>query len=81
MTTDMAAAATLTISGSKYFTYTCATSNSGQNYTLTATGVTGTNANGYIYKLSDAGSKTTTSYAGATVALSCWAVKSTSDCN
>jgi type IV pilus assembly protein PilE len=81
-TTCMAAAATLTISGSKYFTYTCATSNSGQNYTLTATGLTGTNANGYVYTLSDAGTKATTSFAGATVTgVSCWAVKSTSDCN
>ena len=70
-----------------YFTYNCTASvgddgtTKNQHYVLTATGKTGTNTAGYIYTLTDAGLKTTTSFAGATATATCWAVKSTSDCN
>lgn len=64
----------------KYFTVSCSTSSSAQNYTLTATGSSGLAA-GYTYQMTDAGVKSTTQYANATVSLSnCWAVKSTTDC-
>ncbi len=82
-----AAAATLTsteLSGEiKYFDYSCSITNgsNGQNYTVTATGKTGTNLAGYAYTMTDAGTKGTTKFAGATVAVTCWATKSTSDCS
>ena len=73
--------AALAITGSKYFTYSCTTSKSGQNYTLTATGATGTNAAGYTYTLTDSGAKGTTQFAGSTATSTCWAIKSASDCS
>ncbi len=72
---------TVSITGSQYFTVTCATSNSGQNYTLTATGVTGKATAGYAYTMDDAGNKVTTQYGGTAVTTGCWAVKSSSDCS
>ena len=74
-------AVTLTSSGNKYFDIDCTTSNSGQNYTLTATGKTGSVVAGYEYTLDDAGAKGTTQYAGQAVTSSCWALKSASDCS
>ena len=76
-----AAANALVIADSKYFDFSCTTSNNGQNYTLTAAGKTGTNANGYTYTLSDSGAKGTTQFAGATATSACWAIKSASDCS
>lgn len=70
----------LDLDGDKYFEIDCTTSNSGQNYTLTATGRTGTTAAGYAYTLTDSGAKGTTQFAGSTVTSSCWALKSASDC-
>lgn len=74
-----AAANALVIADNKYFDYSCTTSNSGQNYTITATGK-GT-VNGYAYTLNDSGAKGTTQYAGSTSTATCWAVKSASDCS
>jgi type IV pilus assembly protein PilE len=79
---------TLSITGSKYFTYACSTDKNdtgatadGQGYVLTATGVTGTNAAGYAYTINDQGTKATKTYAGnAVTGSTCWAVKSASDC-
>jgi type IV pilus assembly protein PilE len=70
----------------QYFTFSCTASDvssvKNQAYTITATGKTGTNVNGYAYTLTDSGAKATTSYAGSAVSgVSCWAVKSSSDCN
>jgi type IV pilus assembly protein PilE len=71
----------ITITGSRYFTYSCATTGSGQAYTITATGVTGSATAGYAYTLTDSGARATTSYAGSTVTTSCWAIKSSTDCS
>ena len=71
----------LDLEGDKYFQVTCTTSNSGQNYTLTASGRDGTTAAGYEYTLTDSGAKGTTKFAGAEVDASCWALKSASDCS
>ena len=76
-----ASANALDIADNKYFDYSCTTSNSGQNYTITATGKSTSTANGYAYTLNDSGAKGTTQYAGATTTASCWAVKSASDCS
>lgn len=76
-----APANTLDIADNKYFDYSCTTSNSGQNHTITATGKSSSTVNGYAFTLSDSGTKGTTQFAGATAAASCWAVKSASDCS
>lgn len=56
------------------FTYSCVTSNSAQNYLLTATG-TGPLA-GYTYTLNDANVRRTTAYVGAAgLPKNCWLVK------
>jgi type IV pilus assembly protein PilE len=80
--TATANALTSTVLGGevKYFTYSCTTSNSGQNYTITATGAGG-NVTGYDYTLNDAGTKATTQFAGATATATCWASKSLDDCS
>lgn len=62
--------------GAAYFTYTCAltSTTNNQGYTVTATGSGGAVSGGnYIYSIDGAGNKATTKFAGATVALSCWA--------
>lgn len=43
----------------KYFTYTCVTANSGQNFTLTATGVSAAGTGGFAFTIDDAGTKST----------------------
>jgi type IV pilus assembly protein PilE len=69
------------VTGARYFDYTCTTSNSGQNYTLTATGRNGSTAAGYAYTLTDSGARSTTRFGGANANTNCWAVKSASDCS
>lgn len=84
-TTCGGAAATTLTSGElggdiKYFTYTCSPASSGQTYTVTATGASG-QATGFTYTVTNAGIKATTKFKGETVTgVSCWAVKSSSDC-
>lgn len=74
-------AASFTPTDHTFFTYSCALTNAGQGYTITATGATGTATEGYAYTINEQGNKTTTSFAGTAVSLSCWASKSTSDCS
>lgn len=62
------------------FTYTCALRNSGQGYTITATGKTGTRLAGYDYTVNDAREKKTIKFANSTVNWSCWASRA-SDCS
>nr|WP_311732017.1 type IV pilin protein [Variovorax paradoxus] len=61
----------------KYFTFTCATSNSQQNYTITATGASG-NVTGHVYTINQNGDRATTRFKGSDVAATCWLTKSTS---
>jgi type IV pilus assembly protein PilE len=67
--------------GQKYFTYSCLTSNSGQNYVFKATGVTGLATAGYVYTIDYQGAKATTTYKGAapSPAAACW-LSSSSSC-
>lgn len=44
----------------QFFTYVCAASNSGQNYTITATGVAGSPTAGFAYTLDQANARSTT---------------------
>lgn len=58
----------------KYFTYTCATSNTGQNFTLTATGVAAEGAGGFAFTIDDAGEKKTTAVPSG------WSAHNPNDC-
>ena len=57
--------------GTKYFTFSCATSGTYQAFTLTATGSAG-QATGHTYTLTNDGTKATTRFKGATSSKSCW---------
>ena len=61
-------------SDAKYFSYTCALSNSGQGYMLTATGASGQAVN-HIYTLDFNNAKGTTKFKNTTVSKACWLVK------
>lgn len=62
--------------GAKNFTYACALTSSGQGYTLTATGKTGTVSVGHVYTINQSNLQTTTTFKGATVTgKNCWLVK------
>lgn len=60
---------------SKYFTYTCATSNSAANFVLTANGSPGGTV--HEYTIADNGAQTTTKFKGATLspAKACWLIR------
>lgn len=65
--------------GAKNFTYACTLSNSGQGYTITATGKTGTVSAGHVFTINHSNLQTTTAFKGAVVTgKNCWLVKSTS---
>ncbi len=60
--------------GATRFTITCSLSNSGQGYTITATGSSG-QASGHTYTLNQSNGQATTKFKGATVSASCWLLK------
>lgn len=60
----------------RYFDFGCVTSNTGQGFTVTATGRAGSLTNGYDYTITDTGDKTTIRFGGSAVALPCWATRS-----
>ncbi|NTV70602.1 MAG: prepilin-type N-terminal cleavage/methylation domain-containing protein [Azonexaceae bacterium] len=55
----------------KYFTYSCALTNTDQGFTLTATG-SGTLTTGFVYTVDESGAKKTTQYAGGSSSANCW---------
>nr|WP_316643577.1 type IV pilin protein [uncultured Roseateles sp.] len=61
-------------SGSKYFTYACALSNSGQGFTVTATGAAGS-AIGHEYTVDHNGAMATTKFKGSSSTKACWLIK------
>lgn len=60
--------------GAQYFTFGCATGNSGQSYTLTATGAKA-RAGGHTYTITDTNTKKTTAFKGQTVSKDCWLIR------
>lgn len=64
-----------TPTGAKSFTYTCESTANG--YTLTATGKSGTNAQGHVYTINESNVQQTTRFKGQSVTKSCWLVKGT----
>jgi type IV pilus assembly protein PilE len=65
---------TLTYSGSQFFTFTCAVTNGGQGYRITATGSAG-RATGHIFTITHANQRATTEFKGNAVTASCWLSK------
>jgi len=57
----------------EFFTYTCTPSDSGQGYTITATGSAGAAA-GNTYTLDHTGARATTSFRGSSVTAACWLI-------
>ncbi len=66
---------TLTYSGAQFFAFTCAVTNGGQGYTITATGNAGTRANGHVYTIDQANQRATTQFKGNAVTNACWLTK------
>lgn len=64
----------LIYAGSQFFTFSCAVSNGGQGYTLTATGNAG-RALGHVYTLTHANQRATTTFKGNAVTSTCWLAK------
>lgn len=62
----------------KYFTFSCATSSAQQNYTITATGASGS-ALGHVYTIDHNGNRRTTKFKGSdlSTAAQCWLTNST----
>ena len=65
--------------GAKYFTFACATSNTGQSFVVTATGSGGLTT-GYDYSIDETGAKRTTAFKGASVTANGWCTRSPTDC-
>ncbi|WP_457350036.1 type IV pilin protein [Roseateles sp. P5_D6] len=62
--------------GAKNFTYACSLTSSGQGYTLTATGKTGTVSLGHVYTINEANVQATTTFKGAAMTgKNCWLAK------
>lgn len=62
--------------GARNFTYACALSNSGQSYTVTATGKTGTVSVGHVYTINQSNVQATTTFKGSAVTgKNCWLAK------
>jgi len=60
----------------KYFTFTCATSNSQQSYTITATGASGS-ATGHTFTIDQDGNRATSAYKGSSITAACWLTNGT----
>jgi type IV pilus assembly protein PilE len=71
---------------SSYFTITCVTTNAGQGYTATATGMAGTPVNGFAYTIDNTNKKQTTAVATASwgplpaAASPCWIIRKGGGC-
>jgi len=65
---------TLTYAGAQFFTFTCAVTNAGQGYTITATGANG-RAVGHTYTIDHNNARGTTLFKGNAVTSACWLAK------
>lgn len=62
----------ITTTDSKYFSFSCSTSNSAQNFSLTATDKGGA-VTGHVYTINDTGTQTTTKFKNVTQSgKNCW---------
>jgi type IV pilus assembly protein PilE len=58
-----------------YFAYSCALTNGGQGYTITATGKSSTLAGGNVFTIDEGNHHNTTQFKGTTVSAGCWLAK------
>jgi type IV pilus assembly protein PilE len=64
--------------GTKYFNFSCTLVNSGQGYSLVATGNSDPLATGHVYSVNQDNARATTQFKGVTVSdKPCWLVKGT----
>lgn len=68
---------TLTYAGAQFFVFTCAVTNAGQGYTITATGNAGTRADGHVYRINHANQRFTATFKGNALSpeSGCWLTK------
>jgi type IV pilus assembly protein PilE len=59
----------------KYFSFSCSLSNSGQGYSITATGISGS-VSGDKYAINQNGDRSTSVFKGASVTAACWLTSS-----
>ena len=75
---------TFTMPTSQYFTYACAAgTTAGQNYTLTATGVSTQGTGGFVFTIDEQGTRSTTgvpSTGGWSTRTGCWVTKKPNNC-
>lgn len=64
-----------TPANARYFAFACATSDSGQGYTITATG-NAQSAVGHVYTINHNGDRKTTKFKGTDVTANCWLTRS-----
>ena len=74
---DTSAQAWNSFTATERFTYACALTNSGQGYTITATGASG-RATGHEYTIDHRGNRGTTSFKGEDSTATCWLTSSSS---
>lgn len=74
---DASASSWNAFTATDHYSFVCATSNSGQNYTVTATGSGASLGN--VYTINQNGDRTTTQFKGTTVApaAQCWLTRGT----
>ena len=65
--------------GAKYFTFACATANTGQTFVVTATGNGGLTT-GFDYTIDETGAKRTTKFKGSSVTTDGWCTRSPTGC-
>ena len=65
--------------GAKYFTFACATANTGQTFVVTATGNGGLTT-GFDYTIDETGAKRTTKFKGSSVTTDGWCTRSSTGC-
>lgn len=66
---------TITFGAAGKFTTSCALSNGGQGYTVTATGNSSTVAAGHTFTLDQSNAQATTAFKGSAVNKACWLMK------
>jgi len=63
------------------FTLLCVPANTGDGYTITATGVAGEGMTGFVYTIDNKGAKSSTGPVGWAGNPNCWAVRKSGDCS
>jgi type IV pilus assembly protein PilE len=65
----------------KAFTLACAPNNAGDQYVITATGVSTEGMGSFVYTIDNSGAKTSAGPGGTYTAGNCWAVRKSGECS